>query len=81
MMKHIESPVDDDANVNALLNAYPMGTRFTTDDVQKLLGMPYHRAKYFLCELRDVLTHCPEGIQLHAKRGAHSGHWFIPGRD
>jgi hypothetical protein len=74
----ITQPIDMDPTYNTIRNHF--GTRkFSLWEASRLLGCSPDSLKGTMRELRDTLSHCPEGEQLVIRRGAGvGGHQFVP---
>lgn len=75
----VSQPLDQDKNYNALLDAFPPGTRFTIPDATRALGLnqnQWNQTRKYLAELRETL-HDTDFIALTAKKGPTGGHQFI----
>lgn len=65
----LSEPIDTDVKLGALLDAFPVGCVFSTDDAAAVLGIKHVEAQALLGEIRDALAHCPESVQLQRGRG------------
>lgn len=77
MALHVTQPVDLDVNFSKLLDAFPVGKKFSQFDVTTELQVKPYEARTYLSELAVALASCPEGVQLVVTRGAHGGHRFV----